>query len=136
MEAAKNLFDTLDSTDRHLATHRFLCGEHLTLSDLRLFTTLLRFDAAYHVLFKCCRSKISEYRHLGGYLRDIYQTPGVARTCDMGAIVEGYFGTLFPLNPGGIIPLLPQGSTGEELMKPHGRERLVGQKSPSLSAYQ
>ena len=77
-EAAEALFDTLDSIDRHLATHRYLCGEHLSLADLRLFTTLYRFDSAYHVLFKCCRVKISEYRHLGGYLRDVYQVHRVA----------------------------------------------------------
>ena len=63
------------------------------------------------------------------------QIPGVARTCDMAAIVEAYFGTLFPLNPGGIIPLLPQGSSAEELMKPHGRERLGNQTTSSPAAY-
>ena len=63
------------------------------------------------------------------------QIPGVSRTCDMAAVVEAYFGSLFPLNPGGIIPLLPQGSSGEELLKPHGRERLSAQTSSSSPAY-
>lgn len=105
--ACNQLFDALDKLDRTLATQRYLCGKTLTLADIRLFTTLIRFDVAYHVLFKCNRRQIAEYKHLSGYVRDIYQLPGIAETCDIDAIKRDYFGNLFPLNPGGIIPLGP-----------------------------
>ena len=121
-EAACNeLFDTLDVIDTALATQRYLCGERLTLADIRLFTTLIRFDVAYYGLFKCNRHRIAEYKHLSGYVRDIYQLPGVADTCDVEAIKRDYFGNLFPLNPGGIIPLGPDLNS---LDVPHGRENI------------
>lgn len=121
-EAACNeLFAMLDKIDRTLASQRYLCGRHLTLADVRLFTTLIRFDVAYHGLFKCNRRRIADYQHLSGYLRDIYQQLGVADTCDVEAIKRDYFGNLFPLNPGGIIPLGPD---LEGLNEPHGRESL------------
>ncbi len=76
----------------------------LTLADVRLFTTLIRFDVAYHGIFKCDRRRIADYPHLSGYLRDLYQLPGIAETCDIDAVKRDYYGNLFPLNPGGIIP--------------------------------
>eukprot|EP00897_Mesotaenium_endlicherianum_P002706 jgi/Mesen1/2463/ME000158S01661 len=104
-EAEASLFASLDKIDAHLAGSRFLCGDDLTLSDVRLFTTLYRFDAAYYILFKCCRQKVSEYEHLSRYLRDIYE----ANSGSGGdAITQSYFGTLFPLNPGGIVPAIPR----------------------------
>lgn len=118
-EAAFNeLFDTLDAIDATLATHRYLCGNLLTLADIRLFTTLIRFDIAYYGLFKCNRHRIAEYKNLSGYVRDIYQLPGVASTCDVDAIKQDYYGNLFPLNPGGIIPLGPDFAN---LAMPHER---------------
>lgn len=121
-EAACNeLFKTLDDIDKTLANQRFLCGSMLTLADVRLFTTLIRFDIAYYGLFKCNRHRIAEYQDLSGYLRDIYQLPGIASTCDVTAIKRDYFGNLFPLNPGGIIPLGPDLAT---LNAPHGRENM------------
>ncbi|CAI5524619.1 unnamed protein product [Closterium sp. Naga37s-1] len=71
--AVNDLFTTLDRIDAHLATSRFLCGPALTLSDVRLFTTLVRFDAAYHTLFKCSRRKIVEYDNIHAYMCDIFQ---------------------------------------------------------------
>ena len=116
--ACADLFETLDLVDATLATHRYLCGNTLTLADVRLFTTLIRFDVAYYGLFKCNRRRIAEYEHLGGYVRDLYQLPGVAETCDVNAIKRDYYGNLFPLNPGGIIPVGPD---LESLNAPHGR---------------
>lgn len=116
--ACNDLFITLDAIDKTLAHQRYLCGNILTLADIRLFTTLIRFDVAYYGLFKCNRHRISEYKHLSGYVRDIYQLPGIAETCDINVIKRDYFGNLFPLNPGGIIPLGPD---LENLNAPHGR---------------
>ncbi|MDV3350484.1 glutathione S-transferase C-terminal domain-containing protein [Leptothoe sp. ISB3NOV94-8A] len=116
--ACNELFDTLDTIDQTLAHQRYLCGHQLTLADVRLFTTLIRFDIAYYCLFKCNRHRIAEYEHLSGYVRDIYQLPDIAATCDINAIKRDYFGNLFPLNPGGIIPLGPD---LENLNAPHGR---------------
>ncbi|MEO0349583.1 MAG: glutathione S-transferase C-terminal domain-containing protein [Cyanobacteria bacterium P01_A01_bin.15] len=116
--ACNELFDTLDHIDTTLANQRYLCGDTLTLADVRLFTTLIRFDVAYHGLFKCNRRRIADYKHLSGYVRDIYQLDGIAATCDINAIKRDYFGNLFPLNPGGIIPLGPD---LENLLEPHGR---------------
>lgn len=117
-DACTLLFDTLDDIDRHLAKQRYLCGEQLTLADVRLFTTLFRFDAAYHGLFKCDRHRIRDYTYLWPYARDIYQQPGVADTCDLETVHRDYYGNLFPLNPGGIIPLGPDPAEWNE---PHLR---------------
>lgn len=67
------LFSTLDVIDDHLGGSRYLCGDTLTLADICLFTTLIRFDVVYNVLFKCTRKKLLEYPNLHGYMREIYQ---------------------------------------------------------------
>lgn len=72
-KAVNQLFDALDLIDNHLGTSRYLCGDRLTLSDVCLFTTLIRFDIVYNVLFKCTKKKLVEYPNLHGYMRDIYQ---------------------------------------------------------------
>lgn len=117
--ACADLFATLDEVESILATRRYLCGDKLTLADVRLFTTLLRFDVAYYGLFKCNRRRIRDYQHLSGYLRDIYQLPGVRDTCDREQVKRDYYGNLFPLNPGQIIPAGPD---MEDLLVPHNRE--------------
>ncbi|MEA5596197.1 glutathione S-transferase family protein [Rivularia sp. UHCC 0363] len=115
------LFTVLDEIDRALENNRYLCGEKLTLADVRLFTTLFRFDIVYYSLFKCNRRRIVDYKNLGAYLRDLYQLPGVAETCDLESIKRDYYGNLFPLNPGGIIPSGPDISNMKE---PHNREKV------------
>jgi putative glutathione S-transferase len=120
-KAFNELFATLDEIDAALATNRYLCGDRLTLADVRLFTTLFRFDIAYYGLFKCNRRRIQDYANLGGYLRDLYQLPGVADTCDRESVKKDYYGNLFPLNPGGIIPAGPDLSN---LLEPHDREKI------------
>jgi glutathionyl-hydroquinone reductase len=119
--ASHELFTMLDQIDTVLATQRYLCGDRLTLADVRLFTTLFRFDAVYYSLFKCDRRRIQDYKHLGGYLADLYQLDGVAGTCNLEQIKRDYYGNLFPLNPSGIIPTTPDISN---LLKPHGRDQI------------
>ncbi len=121
-KACSELFSTLDEIEQVLATQRYLCGDKLTLADVRLFTTLFRFDAVYFGLFKCNLHRISDYPNLGAYLRDIYQLPSVADTCALEQVKQDYYKNLFPLNPGGIIPLGPDLA---DLLAPHGRDRLV-----------
>ncbi|MBD0270133.1 MAG: glutathione S-transferase family protein [Cyanobacteria bacterium Co-bin8] len=118
-EACEALFAALDEIDEVLARRRYLCGDGVTLADVRLFTTLFRFDAVYYGLFKCNRRRIQDYPNLGPYLRDLYQLPGVASTCDLEAVKRDYYGNLFPLNPGGIIP---DGPDVAYLQSPHQRE--------------
>lgn len=71
--AVNDLFSTLDMIDDHLGGSRYLCGDTLTLADVCLFTTLIRFDLVYNVLFKCTKKKLLEYPNLHGYMREIYQ---------------------------------------------------------------
>ena len=120
-QAGDELFASLDKIDAVLETNRYLCGEKVTLADVRLFTTLFRFDIVYYGLFKCNRKRIQDYDNLGAYLRDLYQLPGLASTCDLDSIKRDYYGNLFPLNPGGIIPCGPDLTN---LLTPHKRENV------------
>jgi putative glutathione S-transferase len=124
----QQLFAVLDEIDAVLEKNRYLCGDRVTLADVRLFTTLFRFDIVYYGLFKCNRKRIQDYTNLGGYLRDLYQLPGVADTCNLEAIKRDYYGNLFPLNPGGIIPCGPEISN---LLEPHNREQIGTLAAPS-----
>ncbi|MBW4466187.1 MAG: glutathione S-transferase family protein [Pegethrix bostrychoides GSE-TBD4-15B] len=119
-QACKALFATLDEIEVTLQAQRFLCGSQLTLADVRLFTTLFRFDLVYYSLFKCNLRRIQDYPQLSGYLRDIYQISSIATTCDLEAVKRDYYGNLFPLNPGGLIPLGP----ALDLWQPHSRTAL------------
>lgn len=125
-QACNQLFATLDEIDAALETSRYLCGDRITLTDVRLFTTLFRFDVVYYGLFKCNRRRIQDYPNLGAYFRELYQLSGVADTCDLESVKRDYYGNLFPLNPGGIIPSGPDIMT---LHQPHGRESLLGRTS-------
>ena len=120
-QVCDELFATLDEIDAALSTNRYLCGDNVTLADVRLFTTLFRFDSAYYGLFKCNRRRIQDYHNLGAYLRDMYQLPRVADTCDVESVKQDYYGNLFPLNPGSIIPAGPDMSS---LLEPHNRSSL------------
>ncbi len=114
------LFETLDMLDDRLASRRYLLGERMTEADWRLFTTLVRFDAVYVGHFKCNRRRIADYPHLSGYLRDLYQHPGIAETVHLGHIKGHYYQSHLMINPTGIVP------TGPELdfTQPHGRGAL------------
>ena len=119
-EAVIPLFETLDILDERLATRRYLCGARITEADWRLFTTLVRFDAVYHGHFKCNLRRIVDYPNLSGYLRDLYQTPGVAQTVDFAHCKNHYYQSHKRLNPSGVVPIGPVMT----LDAPHGREAL------------
>ncbi|KAF6168857.1 hypothetical protein GIB67_041741 [Kingdonia uniflora] len=123
--AVDGLFNTLDMIDGHLANSRYLCGDGLTLADVCLFTTLIRFDLVYNILFKCTKKKLREYTNLYDYMRDIYQIPKVAATCNFDAIMDGYYKILFPLNPGSILPAMPSVCESEVLSESHNRESVT-----------
>jgi putative glutathione S-transferase len=119
--AVHPLFATLDRLDERLASRRYLFGGRPTLADWRLFTTLVRFDAVYVGHFKCNLRRIVDYPHLSAYLRDLYQTPGVAETVDMDHIKRHYYLTHGQLNPRAIVPAGPI----LDFDAPHGRETLA-----------
>jgi putative glutathione S-transferase len=106
-EAVMPLFATLDELDDRLADQRYLFGGEQTLADWRLFPTLLRFDPVYVGHFKCNIRRIADYANLWPYVRDLYQTPGVAATVDLDHIKRHYYGTHPGINPSGIVPVGP-----------------------------
>ncbi|MCX5070674.1 glutathione S-transferase C-terminal domain-containing protein [Micromonospora lupini] len=117
-EAFRALFARLDALSERLAGQRYLLGDAITEADVRLFTTLVRFDAAYHGHFKCNRSKLTEMPVLWAYARDLFQTPGFGETVDFDHIKRHYYGTHREINPTGIVPLGPDESGWTT---PHGR---------------
>jgi glutathionyl-hydroquinone reductase len=119
-EAFGPLFATLDWLEGRLTTERYLLGAALTEADIRLYTTLVRFDAVYHGHFKCNLRRIVDYPALGAYLRDLYQTPGFGSTTDLHHIKHHYYESHPTVNPTGIVPLGP----ALDFTAPHGRERL------------
>jgi putative glutathione S-transferase len=106
-KAVEPLFDTLDWLEDRLSHSRFVCGDTLTEADIRLFTTLVRFDAVYYGHFKCNVRRIVDYRNLWAYTRDIFQFPGVAATVDLGHIKRHYYMSHRRINPTGIVPVGP-----------------------------
>lgn len=106
-DAVLPLFDTLDWLETRLGQSRFLVGGALTEADIRLFTTLVRFDAVYHGHFKCNIRRIVDYPNLWAYTRDIYQTPGVAATVNLLHIKRHYYMSHKRINPTGIVPAGP-----------------------------
>lgn len=104
-EAVAGVFDMLDWLEARLQGE-WLFGERLTESDIRLFVTLIRFDAAYHGLFKTNRKRIADYPRLWGYIARFLRLPGVAETVDIGHIKAGYY-SIKALNPTGIVPAGP-----------------------------
>lgn len=111
------LFDTLDKLEDRLSKQRYLVGDTLTEADWRLFTTLVRFDPVYVGHFKCNIRRIADYPNLYGYLRELYQVPGVAGTVDFLHIKNHYYGSHGTINPTGIVPVGPD----MDLDAPHGR---------------
>ena len=118
-EAVATLFDALDRLEQILAKHRYLTGNTLTEADLRLWTTLVRFDPVYVTHFKCDKRRISDYPNLYGFLREIYQMPGIAETVDFGHIRNHYYRSHGTINPFGIISIGPQ----QDLLEAHGRDK-------------
>jgi len=119
-EAFAELFSALGRVEEHLSRHRYLVGDRITEADWRLFTTLVRFDPVYVGHFKCNLRRIADYPNLSGYLRELYQVPGIADTVDMIHIKQHYYGSHAAINPTGVVPLGPE----LDLDRPHGREPL------------
>jgi putative glutathione S-transferase len=124
--AVTRLFSALDRLDARLATRRYLAGSHHTLADWRLFPTLVRFDVAYLGVFKCNLRRIADYGHLSGYLRDLYQTPGIRETVHFDEIKRHFYASQPKLNPSGIVAAGPI----QELCAPHGREAVGAHRAP------
>jgi putative glutathione S-transferase len=121
--AYHRLFDRLDWLSERLAGQRYLVGATITEADVRLFTTLVRFDAVYHGHFKCNRTKLTEMPVLWAYARDLYQTPGFGDTIDFDHIKRHYYEVHRTINPTGIVPAGPDLSGW---LTPHDRETLGG----------
>lgn len=124
-EAVTPLFETLDWLEERLATRRFLAGATFTEADIRLFTTLIRFDAVYVGHFKCNLRQIADYSNLSAYTRDIYQLPGVADTVNFEHIKRHYYESHRGINPAGIVPLGPT----FDFSAPHDRAGLAPHRS-------
>lgn len=122
-EAFHVLFEELNRLEHLLGQRRYLAGEYLSEADVRLFTTLIRFDAVYHGHFKCNLRRLADYPNLSGWLRELYQWPGIAETVNFQHIKNHYYGSHRTINPTGIVPLGPQ----QDFTAPHGREHLPGQ---------
>lgn len=120
--AFDDLFAELDHLEQHLGEHRYLAGEYLTEADVRLFTTLIRFDAVYYSHFKCNLRRIADYPNLSNWLREMYQWPGVAETVDFEHIKGHYYASHRTINPTGIVPKGPL----QVFNAPHDRGRLSG----------
>lgn len=118
-KAVQRLFDALDQLDARLKTQRYLLGAQFVETDWRLFVTLVRFDAVYHGHFKCNIRRIVDYPNLFGYLKDLYQTDGIADTVNFDHIKRHYYVTHDDINPTRIVPLGPD----QDLTAPHNRNR-------------
>jgi len=123
-EAVKDVFDCLEELETMLAGHRFLLENDrtLTLADLQLFPTLVRFDDVYHILFKCSKRRLSSFYNLSNYLRDIFQMDSVSDTVDARQNKDHYYTTFESANPKKIIP---KGSVLETFKGPHDREKFT-----------
>lgn len=119
-EAFDALFETLDELEERLARQRYLVGQQLTESDIRFFTTLVRFDAVYYLHFKCNLRRLVDYPNLWAYARDLYQRPGFGETVNVDHIKRHYYGTHPQINPAGIVPKGPD----VDWLAPHDRDRL------------
>jgi len=106
-EAISALFSALDYWEGALGQSRYLCGNFITLADWALFTTLFRFDLAYHGLFKCNVKRLTDYLNLWDYCRNLYQQPGVSAVCSTDHVKRIYYAGLLELNPSGIVPAGP-----------------------------
>jgi putative glutathione S-transferase len=116
-ESVVALFEVLNELEERLGRQRSLVGDRLTEADIRLFTTLARFDPVYVGHFKCNLKRLVDLPNLWGFARDIYQLPGVARTVSFEHIKKHYYGSHATVNPTGIVPLGPE----LDFEAPHGR---------------
>lgn len=118
-DSVARVFDSLDRLEDRLSKQRFLMGEVLTVADWLLFPALVRFDIAYHSLFRCTWRRLVDYPNLWAYARDLYQRPGISATVDFRLIQQGYWQNDGETNPHGILPLMPE----MNWTQPHDRSR-------------
>jgi putative glutathione S-transferase len=119
--AAYRVFATLDSLEERLSKRRYLFGSTPLETDWRLFVTIVRFDPVYYGHFKCNLRRIIDYPNLYGYLKDLYQIPGIAETVNFDHIKRHYYFTHDDINPTRIVPIGPL----QDLTSPHGRKKLT-----------
>lgn len=119
-DAVIPLFETLDGLEKRLAKQRYLVGKQITEADWRLFTTLVRFDPVYVGHFKCNLKRIVDYPNLSGYLRELFQHPGIAETTNFVHIKRHYYFSHSMINPTQVIPHGPI----MNLLEPHGRDHM------------
>lgn len=131
-EAYEKLFNRLDELEQRLSKQRFLFGDKITDSDVRLYTTLVRFDAAYFSAFNTNRNLIREFKNLWGYVRDLYQTSGFGDTTDFDAIKRHYHLSITISTDKEEPKVLPKGPELSLWNSPHNRENLSGQKEKFL----
>ncbi|MBM7608169.1 putative glutathione S-transferase [Lysinibacillus composti] len=132
-EAYDSLFNYLDQLEERLSTKRFLFGDYITDTDVRLYATLARFDVAYYSAFKANRNMIVDFPNLWGYLRDLYQTPGFGDTTDFEAIkVHYHLSNHIASDDQKSKNILPKGPDTSTLNTPHGREALSGKEEKFL----
>jgi len=118
-KAFKSLFEALDTIEDRLGRNRYLVNGELTEADIRLFTTLIRFDSVYVGHFKCNKHRIVDYPNLSNYLKELYQIPGFGQTVNMSHIKDHYYQSHETINPTRIVPLGPE----LDLKSPHDRDR-------------
>lgn len=128
-EAFDGLFSALDQIEALLGGQRYLVGTQLTEADIRLFTTLIRFDAVYVGHFKCNLRRIADYPNLSHYLRDLYQTPGFGETVAFDHIKRHYYASHPHINPTRIVPRGP----AMNLEEPHDRARFADANRSALA---
>ncbi len=121
--AYDRLFAALDRLEARLSDRRYLVGDQITEADIRLFTTLVRFDPVYHGHFKANRNKLTEMPALWAYARDLFQTPGFGDTVDFAQIKQHYYVVHKDINPTQVVP---KGPDLAGWLTPHGREGLGG----------
>jgi len=116
-EATRDVFGRLDTLEEFLGRQRYLLGDELTAADWLLFPTLVRFDAIYHVHFKCMMRRLVDYPNVHAYTRELYQHPGIRETYDLEATKQHYYRSHPSVHPRGYVPLGPD----IDLDAPHGR---------------
>lgn len=117
-DAVFAVFRVLDIIEKRLSGQRYLVGSTITEADWRLFTTLIRFDAVYHGHFKCNVKQIADYPNIFGYMKELYQVPGIAETVNFDHIKRHYYYSHTMINPTQVIPVGPE----QDLLSPHGRD--------------
>lgn len=123
-KACRQLFAALEVLEERLSSTRYLFGDRIVEADWRLFNTLVRFDAVYHGHFKCNLRRIADFQNLDGYLRDLYQQPGISDLVNLDHIKRHYYVTHTEINPTQIVPIGPE----LNFDKPHHREKVAGSR--------